>query len=151
MAPQAAQTEGRPSLRLTRTFPVAAEKVWQAWTDPQALSEWFGPADRNAMLLADMDVREGGRYHLRFRTADGEVHDVSGEYTEVVPQRRLVFTWAWKSTPERVSRVSVTLEEVEGGTQLDLLHDSFFDDAARTNHERGWTAAIRHLGEFLSA
>ena len=84
----------KPSLSLTRIFPVAPEKVWQAWTDPQALKNWFGP-DEGEVSLAQTDVQVGGRFHAVFSTLDGEQHDVSGVYREVQPQRKLVFTWAW--------------------------------------------------------
>lgn len=100
-------------------------------------------------MIADLDVREGGRYHIRFRTTDGEQHDVSGVYQEVVEHRRLSFSWAWKSTPERVSRVTIELRPVGSGTELDFVHDRFFDQAARDNHERGWTGTFAKLDALL--
>jgi uncharacterized protein YndB with AHSA1/START domain len=142
--------ESRPELRLRRTYPVAAEKVWRAWTDPQALSAWFGPGEPNSVTLADMDVRPGGRYRIRFHTPDREEHEVSGAYEVVEPQRRLVFSWAWRSTPDRVSRVSVELRPVPEGTVLDFLHERFFDVTARDNHRRGWTATFDKLDALLA-
>lgn len=94
-------------------------------------------------------MREGGRYHIRFRTSDGEEHAVSGVYQEVVEQERLSFSWAWQSTPERVSRVSIALRAVEGGTELDFVHDRFFDQAARDNHERGWSGTFAKLDAWM--
>ena len=150
MASSAADSrQASPSLRITRRYAAPPEKVWRAWTDPQALSRWFGPGDTQSVLLAELDVREGGRYHIRFRTADGETHDVSGVYQDVVPHQRLSFSWAWKSTPDRVSRVAIALTAVEGGTQLDFVHDRFFDETARNNHERGWTGTFAKLDDFL--
>ncbi|TWO69896.1 SRPBCC domain-containing protein [Caenimonas sedimenti] len=136
-------------LRLTRVYPVPAEKVWRAWTDPQALSRWFGPADTESVTQAQLDVREGGTYSIRFRTADGEEHGVSGVYQAVEPQRKLVFSWAWQSTPERVSRVTVLLRTVQGGTELDFRHDRFFNDEARVNHARGWTGTFAKLDAWI--
>ena len=49
--------EDRPRLRITRRYPVAPEKVWRAWTDPQALSQWFGPGEVNSVTLAELDRR----------------------------------------------------------------------------------------------
>ena len=138
-------------LRLTRRYPVAAEKVWRAWTDPQALSAWFGPGEPHSVLVAELDVRAGGRYRIRFRTPDGEEHEVAGVYQEVEPGRRLVFSWAWHSTPERVSRISIALQSVPGGTELEFLQDRFFDQAARDNHERGWTASLVKLDRWLTS
>ena len=67
----------------------------------------------------------------------------------VEPFRLLVFTWAWKSTPERISRVSIELEPMDGGTEMHFVHDRFFDEQARINHERGWLAFFENLGHLL--
>jgi uncharacterized protein YndB with AHSA1/START domain len=136
-------------LDITRCFRVAPEKVWQAWTEPQALSRWFGPAEDPSVTTAEIDLRVGGHYRIAFRTRHGDTHEVSGFYQVVEPFRLLVFTWAWKSTPERVSRVSIELERVDGGTEMHFVHDRFFDEQARINHERGWLAFFENLGHLL--
>jgi uncharacterized protein YndB with AHSA1/START domain len=68
-----------------------------------------------------------------------------------VEHQRLSFSWAWKSTPERVSRVTIALRPVDGGTELEFVHDRFFDQAARDNHERGWTASFCKLDDLLGS
>jgi uncharacterized protein YndB with AHSA1/START domain len=141
----------RRELRLSRRYPVACEKVWRAWTDPQALSAWFGPAGAHSVQAAELDVRVGGRYRIRFRTPDGEQHEVGGSYEEVQPQRKLVFSWAWHTTPERVSRVTVAMRPDGDGTVLELLHERFVDAEARTNHERGWTGAFANLDAWMAS
>ena len=50
----------KPSLRLTRLYPVAPEKVWRAWTDPEALKRWWGPGGADPVSVAELDVRVGG-------------------------------------------------------------------------------------------
>ena len=142
--------EEKPALRLQRRYPVACEKVWRAWTDPQALSAWFGSAEPGSVLVADLDVRPGGKYRIRFRMR-GEEHEVGGTYEEVRPHERLAFLWAWHSTPDRVSRVQLTLRPVPEGTELQLLHHRFVDEAARTNHERGWTVFLANLERCLTS
>ena len=144
----ASQINEKPSLSLTRIYPVAPEKVWRAWTDPQALTHWFGP-DEGKVSLAETEVRVGGRFHVVFSTLDGEQHDVSGAYREVQPNRKLVFTWAWKSTPERESLVTLTFRPSGTGTEFKMLHEQFFDVAARDRHEHGWTGSLAKLGRFL--
>ena len=145
------ESRERPSLVIERTYGASPEEVWQAWTDPQALSKWFGPEETQSVLQAETDVRTGGRYHIVFVTSDGEHHDVSGVYREVQPPRKLVFTWAWRSTPERESLVTILLEPSGAGTRLVFRHDQFFDQAARDNHERGWAGTFRKLDRFLTA
>ena len=84
-------------------------------------------------------------------TPAGEEHDVSGVYREVVPNEKLVFSWAWKSTPERESLVTVTFKPEGGGTLLTLTHEQFFDEAARDSHQGGWTGAMVKLEKYLAA
>src|SRR3954468_18929897 len=150
MAQAAARTVvEKPKLTLVRTFDAPPEAVWRAWAEPEALKHWFGP-DAGAVSLAQTDVRVGGRFHVVFKTLDGEQHDVSGTYREVQVNRKLVFTWAWISTPERVSQVSLSFVPAGEGTEFTLLHEQFFDMAARDGHERGWTGSMDKLGRFLA-
>jgi uncharacterized protein YndB with AHSA1/START domain len=138
----------KPSLSLSRRFNSPPEKLWRAWTDPQALKHWFGP-DAGKVSLAETDVRVDGRFHVVFNTLDGGQHDVSGAYCEVQPNRKLVFTWAWRSTPERESLVTLTFRPSGSGTEFSMLHEQFFDVAARDRHEYGWTGSLAKLASML--
>jgi uncharacterized protein YndB with AHSA1/START domain len=107
----AAGLVNRPSLTLKRRLNAAPEKVYAAWTNPQQIARWFGPLSVKAGTgQASIDARIGGRYRIGFTNEDGEHHEVGGVYREMVPNRRLVFSWAWHSTPERESLVTVTLK-----------------------------------------
>ena len=87
-----------------------------------------------------------------FGGPDGKMHECAGVYQEVVPNRKLAFTWHWpNSTPERVSVVTIVFEAVGGGTQLHFRHDQFHDEAARDGHKRGWTGAFENLGRYLES
>src|SRR4029079_2503516 len=100
----------KPSLTLKRRLKAPPAQVFAAWTDPQKIVHWFGPNETVAgSVRAKMDVRSGGSYQMNFQTEDAENHQVGGVYREVVPDSRLVFTWAWHSTPERESLVTVTV------------------------------------------
>jgi uncharacterized protein YndB with AHSA1/START domain len=70
-------------------------------------------------------------------------------FREVVPNEKLVFTWAWRSTPERESLVTVELRPDGSGTLLTLTHEQFFDEAARDRHQHGWTATLERLDAML--
>jgi uncharacterized protein YndB with AHSA1/START domain len=141
----------KPSLTLKRRLKASPAKVFQAWTDPEKLVRWFGPAETVAgSVRAQADVRPGGRYQMNFETADGERHQVGGVYREVVPDTRLVFTWAWHSTPERESLVTVTIAADGDGSLLTLHHEQFFDQKARDGHERGWTGTLDKLEQLFA-
>ena len=108
----------KPSLTIKRRFKAPPAKVFAAWTDPEKLKHWMGGREI-ASVTAQADVRVGGRYRIVMQKAgDGEQHDVSGVYREVIPDEKLVFTWAWKSTPERESVVTITFKADNGGTLI---------------------------------
>jgi uncharacterized protein YndB with AHSA1/START domain len=138
-----------PSLRIERDYDVPPEKVWRAWTDPKALIAWFGTGSPGSVTLAEVDVRMGGQFRLEFHTADGEQHSVSGFYLHVVPPHRLQFTWAWRSTPERESLVTLHLVPTATGTHMKFVHAHFFDQAARDGHESGWELTFDKLAQHL--
>lgn len=138
----------KPSLTLKRRLNAPPSKVYGAWTDCAKISHWFGPEDAE-ILRAETDVRVGGRFRIVFRGPDGEEHDVGGVYREVVPDQKLVFTWAWRSTPERESLVTVALKRDGDGTLLTLLHEQFFDEAARDRHGRGWNGTLDKLESYV--
>jgi uncharacterized protein YndB with AHSA1/START domain len=98
---------------------------------------------------ASCDLRVGGRYAIKMVMSDDE-HNVGGVYREVVPNEKLVFTWAWRSTPERESLVTVTFKRDGDGTLMTLLHEQFFDEAARDRHNTGWTGTMDKLEKFIS-
>ena len=67
------------------------------------MMRWSGGSEQ-AYRSAETDLRVGGRFHVGFKGETGEQQDVSGTYKEVVPNRKLVFSWAWPTTPERGRR-----------------------------------------------
>ena len=140
----------KPSLSIVRRFDVEPAKVWRAWTDAQALTAWMAPGDAFSVRVLECDVRVGGRYRIVMRSPDGEDNDVSGVYREVATNRRLVFTWAWKSTPERESLVTVELRAAGNGTELTLTHEAFADAEARDRHNQGWVGCLGRLERLLT-
>ena len=140
----------KPSLTVKRRFNAAPAKVFAAWTDAEKVKRWMGPGEVQ-VLSAESDARTGGRYRWVMQTPNGEQHDVSGVYREVIPIEKLVFTWAWKSTPERESLVTVMLKPDGDGTLMTLTHEQFFDEDARDRDQHGWNDAMEKLGKYLSA
>jgi len=109
------------------------------------LKRWMAPSDDFKIPVAEAELRVGGRYHIIMNAPDGQVHDVSGVYREIVPNKKLVYTWAWKSTPERESVVTIELRAAGGGTELTLKHEQFADAEARDRHQQGWMGCLARL------
>ena len=137
-----------PSLTLVRRFKAPPALVYAAWTRPELLARWWGP-HHTRVVRAEAEVRVGGRFRTVLVEDTGARHEVGGTYSEVEPDRKLVFTWAWHSTPERESRVSVTFRPVPEGTELTLVHDRFADAETATRHRRGWTESLERLAAHV--
>jgi len=135
----------KPSLALKRRFEASPAQLYQAWTQPEKMIRWWGVTGHANAPIAEADLRIGGHFRVQFWTPNGEHHSVSGVYREVVPDRKLVFSWAWQSTPERESQVTVDLKPDNDGTILTLTHEQFFNETARDDHRRGWTQALDML------
>lgn len=140
----------KPSLTLTRQIKAPVAKVFKAWTDGSALKRWFGPSDAMTVVVADVDLRVGGRFRIVMQERDGTQHRVGGSYREIEPDAKLVFTWAWESMPERESLVTVTLKSVDDGTRLTLTHEQFADEPARDRHAQGWAGSFDRLQRHLA-
>ena len=132
------------SLTIVRRIKASPETVFAALTRPEQIAEWWGP-DAGPVLLAEIDLREGGRFRVRFRMVDGSEHESSGVYREVAPPRRLVMTWQWRGEDTNESLVSIDLRPLEDGTEMTFTHSRLPNRASRDSHLEGWNGAIDKL------
>ncbi|KQS96412.1 ATPase [Rhizobium sp. Leaf453] len=137
-----------PSVTIVRRIKASPARVFKAITEPSQMLQWWGP-DAGPTLSAEADVRPGGRFSVVFRLMNGDEHNPTGVYQEVIPDRKLVFTWEWPEMPERESLVTFLLEPIDGGTELTLIHANLPDDEARESHEAGWSGLLDKLPVFL--
>ena len=148
----AVQSAVKPSLTLKRRFKAPPAKIFAAFTDPEKVKRWMGPGEMKA-VIAESDPRVGGGYRWVMRSPAGEQHDVSGVYREVVPNEKLVFTWAWKVEPPDTpheSLVTVLLKADGDGTLLTLTHENLFDEDSRKGHEQGWIGALEKMERYVA-
>ena len=138
---------GKPSLTLKRRLKAPANKIYQAWTQPEHMVQWWGIRDDVASRSAEVDVRVGGRFRIEFEIGDGKHDSVSGVYREVVPDRRLMFSWTWGATPERESQVTIDLRPDGDSTILTLTHEQLFDQKSCDDHVVGWNIILDNLAK----
>ncbi|MFO1067359.1 MAG: SRPBCC domain-containing protein [Geminicoccaceae bacterium] len=141
-----------PALEITRLLPAPPALVFAAWTRPEHLVRWWGPTGF-AAADASLDVRPGGAWRARMLAPDGALHAMHGEYREVVPHRRLAFTFAWldeAGKPGQPMLVTVDLAERGGRTLLTFRKTGFTSDDARASHEDGWRQCLDRLGEAVA-
>src|SRR5690242_1409336 len=110
---------------LQRRFRASPERVFRAWTRPAALREWWCPAGWTAGEI-EVDLRVGGTYRIAMtRNAGGPPVAVAGQFLEVDPPERLVYTWCWEGafTEMPATLVSLDLSGSAEDTLLTLRHD----------------------------
>jgi uncharacterized protein YndB with AHSA1/START domain len=144
--------EERPLLQLSRVVAAPRERVFAAWTTPDAIKDWFGPGSCR-VLDVEVDLRVDGEYCFSFSTEQlGEI-TVRGQYREVTPPAKLIYTWRWEGNPELASGTSlVTIEFIPAGnsTEIRLTHEQLPSLESRDNHQRGWSGAFDKLEEYLA-
>lgn len=127
-------------------------RVFRAWTDPAEVSTWWRIPGAYETTEAEIDLRVGGRYRFAGTSEARGTFEVRGEYREVVPGERLVYTW----TPDwddgaRESVVTLTFEAEAGGTRLVVEHVGFRTEQSRDDHVSGWSAVVERLRPFVEA
>jgi uncharacterized protein YndB with AHSA1/START domain len=135
------------SLHIRRVFNAPRQRLFQAWTDPKKMTEWFCHAKPELIgKLIVMDVRAGGRYGFDISDANGKISKVRGEYLEIKAPEKLVFTWFWETEPEYGDTL-VTLEFGDLGEKSELImtHERFANSDARDKHNIGWAFCLDSL------
>lgn len=146
MASDSARTGEVISLR--RVLNAPCKQVFEAWTRPELMARWFF-AGQGWTTKVSADVRVGGRYQLTMRDASGAEHAQFGEYREIVPVTRLVFTWSFAPLSVVDSVVTVNLVDRGTRTELELTHVLPPDPKIRRSHEEGWAGCLGNLELFI--
>lgn len=142
---------GKFSLEIKRFIKAPRDRIYAAWTDPAQLKEWFGPENVKTRDLV-ADVRVGGQFRWDCADPEGNEVTITGEYRELEPGRKIVFTWKhegnedWKNNS---SIVTVEFSDREGGTEIHLIHEKLPTEASRDDHEKGWNSVFGRLEKFL--
>lgn len=136
-----------PAVRIQRWLPAPPEEVFAAWTEAESLKQWLCPGTAS-VPAAELDVRVGGRFRIVMRDR-GRDHEHTGEYREVNPPARLVFTWCSPATGGAESLVTIELRAEKSGTQMYLVHERLPDSTAAERHQKGWESIATKLEAHL--
>ena len=144
------------TVRLTREFKAPIEKVFQAWTDPKILTQWVGPKEVQT-TAAEVDLKVGGKYQFTLKLPDGNISNHYGEYREIDPPKKLVFTGVLDGQGCEGSAgvyaetvVTIELKDMGGSTRLTLTHDLLPTEDSRDSHAFGWNGSFDRLAEALA-
>jgi len=130
-----------------RHIEASPETVFAFFTDPEKLTRWL--ADE-----ATLDPRRGGVCHQIHIGQDGKRYSMRGEFVEVSPPERVVFTWGFENEDMDLrpgaSTVEVTLEPRDAGTWLTLVHRDL-PESERGDHDAGWGTMLDRLATAIAA
>ncbi len=138
------------SLRLERFVPASPERVFRAWTTPEELKRWWGPANVRC-LSAEVDLRVGGGYRIENQLPDGKVLWIAGEFEKIERPHLLIYTWTVETGGPSVERVTARFDTHDQGTMVTLDHERIETPTLRDQHRAGWLGCLDGLMEFLSA
>jgi len=136
-------------LTMSRTFDVTAEQLWRAWTTEDGLAGWWWHTWPDTRY--QVDARVGGSY--RIDAADHGI-GVRGEFLEVTPPHRLVFSWIWvdDGVDGALEQVTVTFSPDGDGTRIDLLHTGpWTSTEPAENYRQGWGFVLDALERTATA
>jgi uncharacterized protein YndB with AHSA1/START domain len=126
------------------------ERVFRSLTDAAELEAWWGADDMYRTFDWVIDLRAGGKWSARARGADGMESTVDGEYLEVDPPKRLVYTWRPSWDDYAVTTVQYDLQPTATGTRLLVTHTGFGDRAmAASGTGEGWRRVLEWMGDYV--
>ena len=142
-------TNAENALTMTRTYPVAQVRLFNAWATEEALNAWFRP-NNELRTVTQVDFRVGGSYRVEMHPEKGEPFVVSGVYETIEPHSKLVFNWQWAGESFPPSRVSLQFNPINPhATELVLTHTQLANNEERDNHAYGWEGTFSNLANAV--
>ncbi|HEX6228509.1 MAG TPA: SRPBCC domain-containing protein [Solirubrobacterales bacterium] len=140
------------SLEKARVLDAPRSEVFVACTNPGELAKWWGPRGFTVPNV-ELDLSVGGSYRIAMQPPEGEVFHLHGEFREVDPPGRLVYTFAWEppDPDDRETVVTMTFGELGEATELVVFQEGFATEARRALHEQGWEDSLDRLEELISS
>lgn len=138
------------TLHMRRIIDADRAAVFAAFTDPDQLARWWGPRGFTAPSVA-IDAQVGGRYRIAMQPPEGDVFHLTGEFRQVSPPSRLVYTFRWEppDVEDVETVVSLGLEDLGRRTALDLTHGVFATEERRALHAEGWSESLDGLEALM--
>lgn len=134
-------------LVITRVINAPCAMVFRAWVDPKQMVQWWSPESIECRSVT-ADLKIGGAYRIYMVSKKGD-HIAIGNYREIVPNKRLRFTWQWEHYAMPDSMVTVEFKDLGGKTRLTLTQTGIPDQEDADSHKHGWTTAIEKFGRLI--
>jgi uncharacterized protein YndB with AHSA1/START domain len=150
----ASKSREKREVVITRVYDVPARFLFEAWSKPEHVRQWFGPKGW-PITLCEIDFRVGGRFRFAMTGASGEQNTpFGGQYLEILPNRKIVYDNAFESPGAEKMVVTVSFDEKAGKTSLTLhtLFDSvaMFDEHVGGGFVEGTGSGLDQLADVVA-
>ena len=135
-------------LIIERSYSAPIDVVWEAWADPVRAKQWWGPRGFTAPVV-ELDERPGGKWRAKMVGPDGTELWQHGVYREIIPKKRIVYTYIWDQEPGHEMLVTVDFLAKGDKTEIAFQQTGFKSDGEREGHKGGWNESFDRLGEYL--
>ena len=139
-------------LELTCALGAPRERIFSTLTEPAELTKWWGPHGFTIPEI-DLDLRVGGTYRFTMQPPDGDRFHLTGEFLEIDPPSRIVYTFRWEEPDpdDRETVVNLLLNDLGDATELLLSQGGFATEARVSLHRNGWTDSLEKLRELVDS
>ena len=141
-----------PTVEVSKLISAPVDKVYQAWTDPQQMCKWFG-CNNVSNVQVNQDLRVGGQYKIEALSCEtNKSKSVFGTFKEIVPNKKLVFSWTNDSDEFPAHDTIVTVEFIDrsGKTEVVVRHTNFAVAHSVPGHSTGWQQCLDKLANLVS-
>ena len=136
------------TLVVRRTIRATPERLFDAWTRPEQLVEWWGP-EGVACIAPSVDLRVGGAYRIGNRMPDGNEIWIVGAFEAIDRPHLLTYTWRLEGADGDPERVTVRFERQGTDTEVIITHERVANAALRDQHRQGWHGCLEGLARFI--
>jgi uncharacterized protein YndB with AHSA1/START domain len=137
-------------LMVQRQFKASPERLFEAWTKPELMMQWFHGGEKMTTPMAEADLRVGGAWRLEMRGEQGKSYPCGGSYKVIEPPHKLVFSWRPDSKSDYETTVTLRFKKVsENLTELTLTHEGLRDEKEKASHQGGWEGCLKVLTQWV--
>jgi uncharacterized protein YndB with AHSA1/START domain len=141
------------ALTASKEFNVPVQALYEAWTDPEQLKQWWKPMNMSLSEVTN-ELKEDGQISYKFEGASGAGLTITGSYQQVQPGEKLVYTWNWELPDDKLNsqfKLEVSFSSTGSGSHIEIRQQEEADQESVKPKEGGWDNELNNLATFLES
>ncbi len=135
---------------ISHVYDATPEELFEAFTNPEVLKNWYAPEGLSIPEVT-ADAKVGGKHRVVMQAPDGKQHIANGVYREVIPGKKLVYTWKWEAGDMSSDDTLITVEFKPKGdkTEVLMIHEGLPSEKEVQMHTQGWASCLMKLEKII--